>query len=140
MPRNPVATYRALLQGAREALDLPDDATTRSRLYTTLKPDRLAATPTLQQVLDELGIGAGYARNHLLSLGGWPDDVVARVEDGLPLASLAPWPPWTRASAARSSTWPSWTVTERGANASGGRSTGCDAKPPHRASCPRTAG
>src|SRR6056297_3203132 len=85
MPRNPVATYRVLLREARTVLDLPDDATTRSRLYTMLKPDRLAAMPTLQAVLDRLGIGAGYARNHLLSLGGWPDDVVASVENGLPL-------------------------------------------------------
>src|SRR6056297_3457946 len=86
MPRNPVATYRVLLREARTVLDLPDDATTRSRLYTLLKPDRLAATPALQDVLDGLGIGAGYARNHLLSLGGWPEDVVARVEEGLPLS------------------------------------------------------
>jgi len=85
MPRNPVATYRVLLREARTVLDLPDDATTRSRLYTALKPDRLAAMPTLQAVLDRLGIGAGYARNHLLSLGGWPDDVVACVQQGLPL-------------------------------------------------------
>src|SRR6056297_3124087 len=85
MPRNPVATYRVLLHEARTALALPDDATTRSRLYTMLKPDRLSATPALQAVLDELGIGAGYARNHLLSLGGWPEDVVDRVEEGLPL-------------------------------------------------------
>src|SRR6056297_1861317 len=86
MPRNPVATYRVLLREARTVLDLPDDATTRSRLYTLLKPDRLAATPALQDVLDGLGIGAGYARNHLLSLGGWPEDVVARVEEGLPMS------------------------------------------------------
>lgn len=86
VPRNPVATYHTLLRRAMEALDLPDEATTRSRLYTALKPERLAATPPLQGVLAELGIGPGYARNHLLSLGGWPEDVVTRVEEGLPLA------------------------------------------------------
>lgn len=85
MPRNPVAVYAELLHQAQDVMGLDDPISTRSRLYTFLRPRHLERYPELQEVLKRLGIGAGYARNHLLSLGGWPDDVVDLVRRGLPL-------------------------------------------------------
>lgn len=85
MPRSPVRVYGELIRRARTALGVPDEVVARRRLYTVLKPDRLVQHPEVQEILRDLGIGASYARNHLLSLGGWPDDVVALVRDGLPL-------------------------------------------------------
>jgi|GEM_PF-2701855 len=85
MPRNPVAVYAELLRQAQDVMGLNDPASTRSRLYTLLRKQHLEKYPELQEVLARLGIGAGYARNHLLSLGGWPEDVVTLVRRGLPL-------------------------------------------------------
>ena len=85
MPRNPVAVYAELLRQAQDVMGLDDPMSARSRLYTLLRPHHLERYPELQEVLKRLGIGAGYARNHLLSLGGWPDDVVDFVRRGLPL-------------------------------------------------------
>ena len=87
MARNPAILYDRLIQRAGRALGTPDAAATRTRLWTLLKPDRLAETPDLDEVLDDLAIGASYARNHLLSLGAWPDEVVDQVRHhGLALA------------------------------------------------------
>ena len=81
MARNPAVLYDRLIRDARQALGTPNDASTRTRLWTLLKPERLAEIPELEEVLDDLAIGASYARNHLLSLGAWPDEVVDEVRD-----------------------------------------------------------
>jgi hypothetical protein len=87
MARNPAVLYDRLIRDARQALGTPSDASTRTRLWTLLKSERLAKTPELEWVLDELAIGASYARNHLLSLGTWPAEVVDEVRHrGLALA------------------------------------------------------
>ena len=102
MPRNPADLYDELLARAGAALGTTSPRETRTRLYTLLRPQRLADAPELRAVLDALAIGPSYARNHLLSLGGWPDDVVAHVRSGLPLTvarRLAHEPPATREAA-----------------------------------------
>ncbi len=85
MPRNPARLYRALLSRAGDALSTPDDAATRSALYRLLRTPPERDPPELTAVLKELDLGRSYARNHLLSLGAWPDDVAREVEEGLPL-------------------------------------------------------
>ncbi|MDR9392170.1 MAG: hypothetical protein RI554_09105, partial [Trueperaceae bacterium] len=85
VPRNPADLYDALLARAAAVLGTPTPAATRTRLYALLRPRRLAEAPEVRGVLTDLAIGPSYARNHLLSLGGWPDDVVALVRRGLPL-------------------------------------------------------
>lgn len=86
MPRNPADLYDALLDRAAAALGTATPSATRRRLYALLRPARLAEAPEVRRVLDELAIGPSYARNHLLSLGGWPSDVVGHVRRGLPLS------------------------------------------------------
>jgi predicted RNA methylase len=66
-------------------LDAENDTAARAMLWTLLKPDRIGEAPGLEALLSQLAVSPAYARNHLLSIGTWPQDVVALLRAGLAL-------------------------------------------------------
>jgi hypothetical protein len=80
---NPVDQYEALIRAAQEILGEEDVQKVRSLLYR-----RLTERPIDQQIqtiLNRIQLSAGWARNHLLSIGSWNETVRKAVIDGLPL-------------------------------------------------------
>lgn len=80
---NPVNQYEALIQVAQEILAQDDVQRVRSELYRRLA--RQPLDPQIQAVLDRVQLSAGWARNHLLSIGSWNESVRRAVKAGLPL-------------------------------------------------------